>query len=62
MTEGDVAAYFQAHALFVAIPLVLVAIAYIIYRIRKERNRRLRRRELERTNPEIYETSWYTKR
>ena len=62
MTEGDVAAYHQAHALFVAIPLILVAIAYIIYRIRKEHRRRLRRNELEQTNPEIYEKSWYENR
>ena len=55
MADSNITAYFAAWALVVGIPIVLLVSAYIVYRIVKERNRRIRRRELERTHPEWYE-------
>lgn len=59
--EGDIAAYFQAHALFLGIILVTCLLAYVVYRIVKERRRRIKRREYEDNHPHRRE-DWYSQR
>jgi len=55
MTPSDIEAYHMAHALFLAIPLVLMGAGLAVFLALRERRRRIARRELLLKQPHLAE-------